>query len=483
MNRSLALNLLISVLLICLMSYTSSAQKASEDMQEIGREGGALTVQTSDYFVTVDIPAGAVLEKTSLTLSVKPVTKWGPFSNNMLKGISIQPSGLIFYEAVRISACSYSEYELTENDEIFLLETNMIAIPCGDHHASTDDGIVTGTVYQTGNFVVSSPTFYEVEQQVERLMVHFGSVTNDTPEISIQHSRGPCASVEAVQDGDCMGWQYVNKVVYGMLRYCQRAGLLGKTYEEELWRQYISDFVRKAIEDFLNKPVPDDPCGLYLWAASKYRELELLGLVSSEAADTSPLDKRLTSLFDNCLYRFTLETREWIKKDEKRDDDAQVREELNRHGIYYFSMPVFGLSGSNMFGEEINGNGSESIFYKKTFVLDNKQRNETKSGERRVTDVKGGVYLKSHGPKYDTLEVNVALYYQHDIKSRAWGSGYGSTGSYDNSTTDKSKSKETKQFVLGNYTKKYGDEKAGWSYTVTFNPPPQPGDKPPRECW
>ncbi len=475
---------MLVILLIGIRPSSALTQSASSDTQEISNQGGALMVQTDDYFVTVDIPAGALPEAITLTLSVKPATKWGPFIRNMIKGISIQPSGVLFYEPVRISACSYSDYELTENDGIFLLETNQLAIPCGDHDVSMDEGMIAGTSYESGNFVIASPSFGEVNQQAERVMEYARRRSgNDLSGTIPQQRHGPCPDIDSPEEGDCMGWQYTQKVVRGMLDYCKRAILAGKTYEEEIWRQEINEFAQKAINDFLKKPVPDEPCGLYLHAAMKYREMELLGLVSSEAADSSPLDKRLTSLFDNCLYRFTLETREWIKRKERRDDDAQVDEELNRHGLYYFSMPIFGLSGTEMFGEKVNGNGSESIFYKKSFVLDKKQRHETKSGERRVTDVKGGVYLKSHGPNYDTLEVEVALYFQHDIKSRAWGSGYGSTGSYDNSSSDNSKSKETKKFVLGNYTKKYGDEKAGWSYTVTFTPPPQPGDKPPRECW
>jgi hypothetical protein len=483
MKSILIVRLTVAMILIIAATAFASAQSASADTQEIGREGGALTVQTDDYFVTVDIPAGAVLEKTTLTLTVKPVTKWGPFSRNMLRGISIQPSGVLFYEPVRISACSYSDYELTENDGIFLLETNLLAIPCGENDLSLDEGMIAAATYQSGNFVVSSPSFEEVKQQVSRLIEYAGVQANDLPGTVSQQGHGPCPAVNLSEEDDCMGWQYTKKVVTGMLDYCERAILAGKTYEEEIWRQEISDFARKAINEFMNKPVADDPCGLYLHAAMKYREMEIvLGISITDGEDKSLLDKRLTSLLDQCMFRFTLETREWLNREEKRDDGSRVDEELNRHGIYYFNVPLFNaykVEGTELV---VRGSGSESIYYNKSFVLDNKERNETRSGERRVTDVKGGLYLKSHGPKYDTLEAKVSLYYQHDIRSRAWGKGFGSTGSYDNSTTDNSKSKETMEFVLGNYEKKFGDEKGGSSIKVTFTPPPSGSDAP-RECW
>jgi len=482
MNGNFIIRFMLVILLIGIKPSPAFTQSASEDIREIGKDGGALMVQTDDYFVTVEFPAGALPENTTLTLSVKPVAKWGPFAGNMLTGISIQPSGLMFYEDVKISACNY-DYELTENDGIFLLETNQLAIPCGDHDVSVDEGMITGTSYESGNFVIASPSFGEVKQQAERLLEYCGHAGKDLPVTIPQQKRGPCPDYVFSDDDDCMGWQYTKKVVTGMLGYCERAILAGKTYEEEIWRREINDFARKAINEFMNKPVADDPCGLYLHAAMKYREMEIaLGISIIDGEDKSPLDKRLISLLDQCMLRFTLETREWIKNKQNRDDGSQVDEELNRHGIYYFNVPaynVYKVEGTELV---VRGSGSESIYYKKSFVLDNKERNETRSGERRVTEVKGGLYIKSHGPQYDTLEARVSLYYQHDIRSRAWGKGFGSTGSYDNSTTDNSKSKETMEFVLGNYEKKFGDEKGGSSIKVTFTPPPTGSDAP-RECW
>jgi hypothetical protein len=436
-------------------------------------------VQTGDYFVTVDIPAGAVLEKTTLTLSVKPVTKWGPFSRNMLTGISIQPSGVLFYEPVRISACSYSDYELTENDGIFLLQTNLLAIPCGDPEVSAEEVMAAAITYQSGNFAVASPSFEEVKQQASRLIEYAGLVGNSLPGTIPQQGHGPCPGGNLPEEDDCMGWQYTRKVVTGMMGYCERAIMAGKTYEEGLWRQHIEDFAKKAIKEFLNKPMPFEPCGLYFHAARKYREMEIgLGLGISGDDDSTPLKELMTSLLNKCLFRFTLETREWFNSKERRDDGGKLDESMNRHGKYSFNVPVFftSLNGAN--DMPIRGEGYETVNYRKTFVLDDKERNETKSGERRVIDVKGGVSVGPDG-KWEAL---VTIFLQNDIRSRAWGKGYGSQGSYDAASTDNSKTKEYYRFLLEDFSETFGDENGGRSRTVTVFAPPSGSDEP-HECW
>jgi len=167
-----------------------------------------------------------------------------------------------------------------------------------------------------------------------------------------------------------------------------------------------------------------------------------------------------------CFASFTLETHEWINNGYKRDDGGTVDEHLERKGMYEFSLPIISPSRGNV--SVATGKGSETINYKKVFTLGKKQRNETKTGVRRLTDVKGSIFIAGDG----TMTASITLYLKNDIHSRAWGKGYGSTGSYDYASVDTSQVKETKSFLLSDHVKKFGDHKGGWSQTIAFFPSP-----------
>ena len=478
-NAKLNLTFSMIVWLLCSVIFMAASQTPNSDVKDIGIKGGSLGVQTDNYYVAVIIPEGAILENTTVTLTVKPATKWGPFGKNVITGISLKPSGLHFYEPVEVTTCNYL-YDISDNDEIFWLKTNMLAIPCIDHSVSTDENVVTGTTYLSGNFVVASPTINEVLQQAKRLMDFYGSTEEQLPASVTQKNKGPNPDIEYPEEGDCMGWQEVIKVVRGMIRYCERANMAGKTYESGLWRQYIDEFMRKAVDNFLKKPIPEDPCGLYLWAAQAYAELEISTGVNV-GPDPSALQERLASILDRCMFRFTLETRVWINRKERWDDGGTVDEHMNRHGTYYFNVPFYKTS-QKVDDLEVQGSGEETIEYEKKVTVGDKERNESKSGVRKVTDVKGSLYLTSSDVGLHKIEATVSLYFQHNIKSKSWGVGYGSTGKYDLSSVDNAKSKETKTFLVDNYESKIGDDNAGWSMKVVLLQEPSGKDKP-TECW
>lgn len=169
-----------------------------------------------------------------------------------------------------------------------------------------------------------------------------------------------------------------------------------------------------------------------------------------------------------CFASFTLETHEWINNEYKRDDGGTLDEHLERKGMYEFSLPIISPSRGNV--AVAAGKGSETINYKKVFTLGKKQRNETITGVRRLTDVKGAVFIAADG----TMRASITLYLKNDIHSRAWGKGYGSTGSYDYASVDTSQVKETKSFLLSDFVNNYGygDHKAGSSTAVRFFPSP-----------
>lgn len=466
------------VILFFILCLGANSQNEDSDTMEIGIKGGSLGVQNEKFYVTVSIPEGALLENKTLTLSVNQGIKWGPFAKNVITGISLKPEGLFFMDKIEITACSYN-HDVTIHDAIFWLKNNNLAIPCGNQRFSTDEGTVTGNTYISGNFILATPSEKEILQEAQRMMSYYPVSEVRKPVTAQQQKKGPNTDLDRSYESDCIRWQEVNTVLDGVVKYIDLAQAFGNFKEDEKWQNYGKQYLQEAIDDFLAKPFPDNPCGNFMWATNHYIQAEELWGLNINM-DKSPLMERYEAVVDQCSYQFSLETREWINRKERRDDGGTVDEKLNRYGIYKFHIPWMEFINSGK--TDVKGQGSETIQYEKKTTVANKERNNTISGTRKVTDIKGGVSASYNEYGEADIQVDIILIFKNDIKSRSWGKGYGSTGNYDSFSENTSESKEDKRFPLMNFEKKYGDESFGSSIRVVILNKPDWRDRS-RECW
>lgn len=244
----------------------SAADPIAEVTQTIGISGGTLTSANSlGDVISLEIPIGALLEDTEITLRSLNVPLSDPIAKNVFPGVEILPDGVTFLVPAKLKVVLAESF----NREVAVL-------------------------YQvkTAEFVVPLDDMVATETSIEGYISHLSDYGGGEP----TSDEGAALLDAALEESNFSGssnYRESQEAVSYALAICEE--ILLKSGDDSC-KEEISRRVLKEVQDFLKRPRPEPPCDPnYMAEAFAYAEMiRVFGLPSF---NNSVLDAAAQAVF------------------------------------------------------------------------------------------------------------------------------------------------------------------------------------------
>ena len=273
-------------------------------------EGGIMELSDeSGNRITLNFPPGAVLDSTTVSL-----TLWGeyinlPIEKRHLRTFEISPSDMKLYKPLEISIEYSSAIDEIQQTALFYMHSESFITPTGDLTYSDDKRMMTATTYIPGNFAEGKMTLEQVNSQFDQLISYLGISWESTMKSTLEGSR-------PMFDGDLHKaiWDEWRANALGLLKLMDLR--LGNghydeleegepTFEEEI-ELLCNNVVNKGVQEVLDLGFPENPCDrdYTLTIASMLQDMMLLGcdiIPKCEGCEHNPEYDRLYERYEETL--------------------------------------------------------------------------------------------------------------------------------------------------------------------------------------
>ncbi len=254
---------------------------------DIAVEGGVLQVtDESGNSIKLTFPPGAVMDTTTVTLTLLGEQKDLPIDERQLRTFEIKPLDLSLYEPVIITIEYNSPRSDIEKAALYRIRSEDWLTPLSDHKYSEDNRSVTASTLIPGEFGEGKMTLEEINTQLALLVSSLGI----SWESSLKAAGGETQLLCDTRIHKAI-WDDWKDVLGSFISFFKQRYLLGyyndlqegqHTYEEEQ-ELLCTNVASKGIGSVLDQCIPDDQCDRdYTHTiASMVHEMKLLGCADS----------------------------------------------------------------------------------------------------------------------------------------------------------------------------------------------------------
>lgn len=316
----------------------------------IDSTGGTLSATEGGITVTLDIPAGALVGSREVSLTFSSAAADTFLKQRFLQKVVIGPAGLLLREPATLTVSGADSMLGEQLAAVCWLNEGGIPFPLGFDEAQVLGPLLSGLVLRFGTFsggILDEASAERVYAASQALLAKAAPGFRKTAAVLRAQA---CDPID-------FGWEDADMIVRGMVKMAERALLLGNLEAYENYSNAANGFFSQFLDEFMQQPVPDNPCGAYMRALSRYVEGGMrLGVVT----ETSPAYERFSGLVDSCSMTFTVEI-DHQETDEAMGDEA-TESELRVYGTArcYVS---WGDVMAQVSGYKVRGSGILSYSY------------------------------------------------------------------------------------------------------------------------
>ena len=232
--------------------------------EDITPYGGTLQVSDeSGNLVTITFPPGAVMDTTTVTLTLSGEQSELPIDERQLRTFEIRPLEINLYEPVVITIEYITPISEIEKSALFRVRSDERLTPLSDHSYPEDKSSMTATTLFFGEFAEGTMTLEQVNTQFDLLISSLG--------ISWKKSQQSMQQ-ETLALSDCgiykEAWDNWKESIGGFLSFFELRIMRGhydnlppgqNTLEEDL-KLLCENVVGKGVQEVLDMGMPEDPC-------------------------------------------------------------------------------------------------------------------------------------------------------------------------------------------------------------------------------
>jgi len=269
------------VLLIVLMIACSKESEDPPDREEnpiekedkediitsmdIGPFGGELQVQDeSGNVITVSFPPGAVMDTTSVTLTLLGKYKELPVDERQLRAFEIVPKDLSLYEPVVITI----EYDMLmdeiEHAALYCMQSITWLTPLMNHDYNVAKSSLSASTLKLGEFAEGKMTLEQVITQFDLLKENLGiewSSAEKSAKLNETIYLGGSSHKKTWDDHKAFAGTVLKILELLELKKFYEDPPDGSTLEEDI-KKICDKILRPGVEEVLEKGLPEDPCSL-----------------------------------------------------------------------------------------------------------------------------------------------------------------------------------------------------------------------------
>lgn len=276
---------------------------------DITAYGGVLQViDESGNLVTITFPPGAVMDTTTVSLTLLGERKDLPIGERLLRSFEIRPLDINLYEPVVITIEYNTPISEIEKSALFRLRSDEWLTPLSDHSYSDDNRSLSASTLFFGDFAEGKMNLAQLNTQIDLLVSSLDSLWGNSLKAAATGSHISCNGLihraiwYACKD---MAGSFIS--LYNQRNQREYYDDLEEgenTYEEDM-ESICTDVVNKGVDFILNLCIPEDLCdrnyGVTLGAM--FQGMNLLG------CDGSTLDlvtERFNQLLIDCATVLTI---------------------------------------------------------------------------------------------------------------------------------------------------------------------------------
>ena len=231
---------------------------------EITPYGGTLqATDESGNVVTVTFPPCALMDTTTVTLTILGTHRDLPIEERQIRAFKIEPGNLVLYEPALISVDYQTAMEDIESAAIFRLHSDDWLIPLSDHDYPNGNSTVEATTLFPGTFAEGTMTIEQINSQLDLLESSMGIMLKST---------GTSAGNTNIFSSGCeeykAAWDDWTETAAAFLKFFEMRELLGyyddlppgeRTFQEDC-EKVCTNIIEKGVQDVLELGEPQDPC-------------------------------------------------------------------------------------------------------------------------------------------------------------------------------------------------------------------------------
>lgn len=264
------------ILLTALLMYSCSDDPELPDKQddpvdditstsEISPYGGEIQVQDeSGNVVIVTFPPEALMDTTSVTLTLLGKYKELAIQERHLRAFEITPADLSLYKPVVITIEYKTAMDEIEHSALYGLQSDTWLCPLMDHAYSGDKSSLSASILKLGEFAEGRMTLEQVITQFdllkETLGIEWGS-TNKSARLNESIYLGGSSHKETWDSHKSFAGTVLKILELLELKKFYEDPPDGSTLEEDI-KKICEKILRPGVEEVLEKSPPDDPCSL-----------------------------------------------------------------------------------------------------------------------------------------------------------------------------------------------------------------------------
>ncbi|NQT25292.1 hypothetical protein HQ585_08055 [candidate division KSB1 bacterium] len=249
----------------------SLVQIGNQSIVTLDTTGGIITVANSrNDSITLTIPRYALWEPTTITLSTFDTQPNNPIHNNIFPGVNISPGGFRPHRPASLKVTFAATDVDTNLSTLFYIKQSDFVLPLGK--IAVTDSSIEGDIYHFSDYSAGDPSGNEAIDQA-----------------------GKAAEGGALNPFD---WQGTYDVVEAMIRWADMLQGLGRDAEAQAILDKVREIIERDASNFINQPVPENPCGWYKNALTKFSELVFSFLVYGDLV--SQYSARVGEIFNRC---------------------------------------------------------------------------------------------------------------------------------------------------------------------------------------
>ncbi|MFC1568745.1 hypothetical protein ACFL4L_00795 [bacterium] len=253
------------------MTDFSLIQIGNQSIATLDTAGGVITVMNNRHdTITLTIPRYALWESTIITLTTFDTQPNNPIDDNIFPGVNISPGGFRPHRPATLKVTFATTHIDTNLSTLFYIKQSDFVLPLGK--MAVTDSSIEGEIYHFSDYSGGNPSGGEAIDQA-----------------------GKAAEGGALNPND---WQSTYELVEALIRWADMLQGLGKDAEAQAILDKVREIVERDAENFINQPIPENPCGWYKNALTKFGELVFSFLVYGDLV--AQYSDRVGEIFNRC---------------------------------------------------------------------------------------------------------------------------------------------------------------------------------------
>ncbi len=232
---------------------------------DITVNGGVLQViDESGNLVTITFPPGALMDTTTVSLTLSGEQSELPIDERQLRTFEIRPLDINLYEPVVITIEYQTPLSEIEKSALFRVRSDEWLTPLSDHSYSDDSSSMTATTLFFGDFAEGTMTLAQLNTQIDLLVSSLDSLW----ESSLKAAGGMGSQLSCNTMIHRAIWYACKDMASSFILFYTQRNQRGyyddleegeNTYKEDL-ESICTDVVNKGVDFVLNLCIPEDLC-------------------------------------------------------------------------------------------------------------------------------------------------------------------------------------------------------------------------------